>query len=108
MKIVSKRKPRALSDAAEARIQAGIAADPDNPEWTAQDFRRAKPFTKAFPALSESQRGRGPQKEPTKVAVSLRLTREVIERFKAGGPGWQSRIDKALKKAAGFRPPSCG
>jgi uncharacterized protein (DUF4415 family) len=97
-----KRKPRALSDAAEARIQAGIAADPDNPEWTAQDFRRAKPFTKAFPALSESQRGRGPQKEPTKVAVSLRLTREVIERFKAGGPGWQTRIDKALKKAVGL------
>ena len=27
-----KRKARALSDAAEARIQAGIAADPDNPE----------------------------------------------------------------------------
>src|SRR5258707_10932901 len=97
-----KRKPRALSDAAEARIQAGIAADPANPEWTAQDFRRAKPFTKAFPALSESRRGRGPQKEPTKVAVSLRLTREVVERFKADGPGWQTRMDKALKKAAGL------
>jgi uncharacterized protein (DUF4415 family) len=97
-----KRKVRALSDAAEARIQAGISADPDNPEWTAQDFRRAKPFAKAFPALSGSRRGRGPQKEPTKVAVSLRLTREVIERFKAGGPGWQTRIDKALKKAVGL------
>jgi len=66
-----KRKARALSDAAETRIQAGISADPDNPEWTAQDFRRAKPFTKAFPALLESLRGRGPQKAPTKVAVAL-------------------------------------
>jgi uncharacterized protein (DUF4415 family) len=97
-----KRKTRALSDAEEARIQAGIAADPDNPEWTAQDFRRAKPFAKAFPTLAESRRGRGPQKQPTKVAVSLRLTRDVVERFKADGPGWQSRIDKALKKAAGL------
>ena len=99
-----KRKARALSDAEEARIQAGIAADPGNPEWTAQDFRRAKPFAKAFPALAESRRGRGrgPQKEPTKVAVSLRLTRDVVERFKADGPGWQSRMDKALKKAAGL------
>ena len=35
------------------------------------------------------------------VAVSLRLTREVVERFKADGPGWQSRIDDALKKATG-------
>jgi uncharacterized protein (DUF4415 family) len=97
-----KRKARALTDAEEARIQAGIAADADNPEWTAQDFRRAKPFAKAFPALAESRRGRGPQKQPTKVAVSLRLTRKVVERFKADGPGWQSRMDKALKKAAGL------
>jgi uncharacterized protein (DUF4415 family) len=93
---------RALSDAEEARIQAGIAADPDNPEWTARDFRRAKPLTKLFPGLAKSQRGRGPQKEPTKVAVSLRLTRAVVERFKAGGPGWQTRIDNALKKVAGL------
>jgi uncharacterized protein (DUF4415 family) len=97
-----KRKPRTLSDAAEARVQAGIAADPDNPEWTEQDFRRAKPFAKAFPSLFESRRGRGPQKTPTKVAVSLRLTREVVEHFKAGGPGWQTRIDKALKKVVGL------
>jgi uncharacterized protein (DUF4415 family) len=97
-----KRKLRVPSDAEEARIQAGIAADPDNPEWTAEDFRRAKPFGKMFPALVESRRVRGPQRKPTKIAVSLRLTREVVERFKAGGPGWQRRMDEALKKAAGL------
>ena len=37
-----------------------------------------------------------------KVAVSLRLSRDVVERFKADGPGWQTRMDEALKKAAGF------
>ena len=97
-----KSRPPELSDAAEDRIQAGIAADPDNPEWTAQDFREAKPFTEAFPALLEGPRGRGPQKAPTKVAVSLRLTREVVDHFKADGPGWQTRMDEALKKAAGL------
>ena len=97
-----KRKIRALSDAEEARVQAGIAADPDNPEWSAQDFRRAKPFAKALPALARSRRTRRRQKQPTKVAVSLRLTREVVERFKADGPGWQTRIDQPLKKAAGL------
>ena len=97
-----RRRARALSAAEEARIQAGIAADSDNPEWSAQDFRRAKPFAKAFPALAKSRRVRGSQKEPTKVAVSLRLTREVVERFKAEGPGWQTRMDDALKKAAGL------
>ena len=97
-----KRKRRGLSDAEEARIQAGIAADPDNPEWTEQDFRRAKPFAKALPALAKSRRARGPQRQPIKVAVSLRLTREVVERFKADGPGWQTRMDDALRKAAGL------
>jgi uncharacterized protein (DUF4415 family) len=98
------RKRRADGSAAakEARIQAGIAADPDNPEWTAQDFKRAKSFPQVFPALAKSRSGRGPQRKPTKVAVSLRLTRQVVERFKAGGPGWQTRIDEALKKAAGL------
>jgi uncharacterized protein (DUF4415 family) len=97
-----KRRVRALSGAEEARIKAGIVADPDNPEWSARDFRRAKSFEAAFPALAKSRRGRGPQKQPTKVAVSLRLTREVVERFKADGPGWQTRMDKVLKKAAGL------
>jgi uncharacterized protein (DUF4415 family) len=39
---------------------------------------------------------RGPQKAPTKKLVSLRLSPEVIEHFKAGGPGWQTRIEQTL------------
>ncbi len=42
---------------------------------------------------------RGPQKTPTKKLVSLRLSPEVVEHFKAGGRGWQTRIDRTLKKA---------
>ena len=42
---------------------------------------------------------RGPQKAPTKKLVSLRLSPEVIDHFKAGGPGWQTRIDGALLKS---------
>jgi uncharacterized protein (DUF4415 family) len=39
---------------------------------------------------------RGPQKAPTKKLVSLRLSPEVIEHFKADGPGWQTRIERTL------------
>ncbi|HUV70041.1 MAG TPA: BrnA antitoxin family protein [Terracidiphilus sp.] len=42
---------------------------------------------------------RGPQKAPTKKLVSLRLSPEVVEHFKASGPGWQTRIDSTLVKA---------
>lgn len=41
---------------------------------------------------------RGSQKAPTKKLVSLRLSPEVIEHFKAGGRGWQTRIDGALRE----------
>ncbi len=43
-----------LTDEEEAAIQAGIAADPDNPEWTAEDFKKARPFKEVFPELYES------------------------------------------------------
>ena len=69
----------------------------DNPEWTKADFARARPFDEVFPGL---RKGRGPNKAPTKTAVSLRLSAEVIEHFKRGGPGWQSRIDETLIKIA--------
>jgi uncharacterized protein (DUF4415 family) len=42
---------------------------------------------------------RGPQKASTKKLVSLRLAPEVIEHFKAGGPGWQTRIERTLLEA---------
>jgi uncharacterized protein (DUF4415 family) len=33
--------------------------------------------------------------------VSLRIDRDVLDYFQAGGPGWQERINAALRKAAG-------
>ena len=49
----AKGKLRVPSDAEQARIAAAIAADPDNPKWTAEDLRRAKPFPKMFPSPRE-------------------------------------------------------
>jgi uncharacterized protein (DUF4415 family) len=72
----------------------------DNPKWTKADFEKAKPFAEAFPALAATIRRRGPQKTPTKKAISIRLSADVIEHFKATGDGWQSRIDDTLRKAA--------
>ncbi|KEZ14751.1 hypothetical protein AX777_23060 [Sphingobium yanoikuyae] len=84
-------------NAALGYTKADMDAVSNNPEWTAEDFARAKPFAEAFPDLAKSIRARGPQKAPKKVSTTLRLSPEVIEHFKSGGPGWQSRIDAALK-----------
>ena len=71
----------------------------DNPELTKEDFAKARPFSEAFPDLAASiRKGRGPNKSPTKKLVSLRLSGQVIEKYKADGPGWQSRIDQDLRR----------
>jgi uncharacterized protein (DUF4415 family) len=44
------------------------------------------------------RRVRGSQKAPKKVRISMRLSPEVFEFFKAGGRGWQTRLDEALKE----------
>ena len=72
----------------------------DNPEWTQEEFDRAKPFAEVFPELAESiRRTRGKQKAPTKQQVTLRIERGIVDAFKATGPGWQSRMEKVLKAA---------
>jgi uncharacterized protein (DUF4415 family) len=79
--------------------------DDDNPEWTKADFAAATKFPGGL-RLKDLKPGelarlvgkRGPQKAPTKIAVSIRLSPDVVKHFKAKGPCWQSRIDDALRK----------
>jgi uncharacterized protein (DUF4415 family) len=47
------------------------------------------------------RRGR-PKSDAPKQATSLRLDPDVLEHYRATGPGWQSRINQALRKAAGL------
>jgi uncharacterized protein (DUF4415 family) len=74
--------------------------DSDNPEWTDEMFARSK-GAESLPAdvlgafKKHGGRPRGSNKQP----VSLRLDRDVIAKFKATGPGWQSRINDALRRA---------
>jgi uncharacterized protein (DUF4415 family) len=75
--------------------------DDDIPEMTTQDFRRARPFAEVHPDLAASlkrQRGRPKLPDP-KVQVTLRLDADVVKKFRAGGAGWQSRINDVLKDA---------
>jgi uncharacterized protein (DUF4415 family) len=62
--------------------------DPDNPPWTEKML--GPPIFR---------RGRGPQKKPTKVSTTLRLDADVLEYFRAQGPGYQTRINETLRSA---------
>ena len=84
-------------------VDDAIVFDDDNPEWTEADVARARPGAEVLPpeivALLIRERGSRPRGSD-KQQISLRLDRDVIERFRAGGPGWQTRINEALRRAA--------
>lgn len=42
------------------------------------------------------RRGRPPVEKP-KVSTTIRLDAEIMDHFKAGGPGWQTRVNDALR-----------
>ena len=67
-------------------------------ELTAADLKRFRPASKALPkSLAAKLKGRGAQKAPTKERITIRLSPEVVQRFRDTGDGWQTRVDAALK-----------
>jgi uncharacterized protein (DUF4415 family) len=76
----------AMKDAEDATITEAALSDPD-----------AQPVDELF------KRGGRPRSENPKVPISLRVDREVLDRFKAGGEGWQTRMNEVLRKAAGLK-----
>ncbi len=71
-------------------------ADPDDaPELGHEWFKRAD-IKVAGEIVNRGGRPGGSNKEQ----VSLRLDKDVLDRFRAGGPGWQTRINEALRRAA--------
>jgi uncharacterized protein (DUF4415 family) len=75
---------------------ADMRAVSHNPEWTKEDFAKARPFDEMFPGL---RKGRGPAKKPTKKSVTIRLDQNVVAFFKKDGDGWQGRINQTLADA---------
>lgn len=72
--------------------------DPDDaPKLTSEWFDTAT----AYQGKKPVRRGRPKSADP-KQLVSLRLDREVVERLREEGPGWQTRVNKALRKVVGL------
>ncbi len=77
-----------------------------NPEWTAKMIAEARPARDVLPRIFGARaaaamlkpRGR-PKSHDAKVAISLRLPPETLARWKATGPGWQTRMADVLGKS---------
>jgi len=70
-----------MTDDEDAALTAAALADPDNPPRNL---------------------GGRPKSGNPKEAIKLRLDADMVARFKADGPGWQSRMNEALRKAVGL------
>ncbi len=73
------------SDNEEAAIRAGIAADPDARELSGKELNNLR------------SAGR-PKADVTKDRITIRLSCEVTEYFRATGKGWQTRMDEVLRE----------
>lgn len=84
------------SSASTKALVIDPASEPDDdlPDMTT-------PYWSAKFAAARVQRGR-PKSTAPKISTTLRLDPEVLDAFKSSGPGWQSRMNEALRKAAGL------
>jgi uncharacterized protein (DUF4415 family) len=78
----------------------------DNPEWTAAMIAEARPAREVLPKVFGARaaaamlkpRGR-PKSSDSKIAISLRLPPDTLARWKATGPGWQTRMADILRES---------
>lgn len=81
-------------------------ADRENPEWNEKTFERARKAREVLPEIFGKStatkmlkpRGR-PKSGKARTSISLRLPPDTLARWKATGPGWQTRMAEALRKA---------
>ncbi len=80
--------------------------DGNNPIWTEETFARARKARDVLPELfrpATSARMLKPRGRPktghARTLISLRLPPETLARWKATGPGWQTRMAETLTKA---------
>jgi uncharacterized protein (DUF4415 family) len=79
--------------------------DDENPEWSEAESTNAVPLASLPPSLRTKLRGR-PTAAATKQRISIRLSPDVLEAFRATGAGWQTRIDAALRDWLDTHPPA--
>lgn len=73
------------TEAEDAEINSGIAADPDT-------------YVPSDAAFTQMKRRGRPRTDTPKVQLTVRYDQDVVEAFKADGPGWQSRMNDALRE----------
>ena len=101
---MSEKKRKSRTDWAKADAYVNTAADYEEmPEWTDDQWDRAEIAIGDVvirPANGTLTKPGRPKSAAPKKSVHLRLSPDVLAYFRKTGPGWQTRIDETLRKAA--------
>jgi len=76
----------------------------ENPEWTAEDFDRARPFSDAHPEFfaawqKEKNKGGRPKVEHPRAHIAFRWDPDLVAHIKATGKGYNARVEKIMRNA---------
>lgn len=84
---------------------AASRPDDDNPEWTRDDMRNARPALEVIAEIFGPDAAErfaiarsGPPKPDRKVNQHVRLDHDVLEAYRHLGSGWQTRINEVLRE----------
>jgi len=73
--------------------------DDDSPEWTAQETAAGKRFTELPTTLQAKLRCR-PKSAVVEARLTVRVEPQALERWRASGPGWQTRLAALVARMA--------
>jgi len=84
----------------DARITAAALTDPDCPPLTEEDFEAARPFMQfGVNYLGAGRRIGRPPSEIKRPTLNMRVDPDVLQHLRAGGKGWQTRVNTLLREA---------
>ena len=88
----------------DAIINAQIAADPDDREWTDEDFANAltyKELLAEYPELAafDHHKAKAALKRPEREKVSVEIDIDIASHFQKSGEGWEKRLNQVLRSS---------
>ncbi|MBC5766529.1 BrnA antitoxin family protein [Ramlibacter albus] len=88
-------KPFSAAQVAAAKAAAASVSPAPATDWSKATVTRGGGVEATIEGV---RRARGPNRRPTKEQVAIRIDRDVLGAFRAAGPGWQTRMNSALKE----------
>ncbi|MDY3331578.1 MAG: BrnA antitoxin family protein [Pelistega sp.] len=71
--------------------------DDENPAWTDEMFQQAVNINQLPSTLQKKLRGRPKLAQPKQI-ITIRYDADIVEKFKAMGKGWQTKMNNALRE----------